>query len=258
MVGSVLTLAAGAVLLGDHSWNGYHWARSSNPFTLTVVDSVTSEWDAYLNEAIADWTASSVLDLTRVAGKTGSRDRYLCSSIRGRVRVCNYPYGDTGWLGIARIWVNGVHITKAITAVNDTYFSTATYNTAPWRRLVMCQEVGHDFGLDHQDEIFDNVNLGSCMDYTSDPDGPPSNEHPNLHDYEQLETIYAHTDGKSATANGSAAGGSAPSAADEDDFVDPPAQWGRLVRSIAGGRVQVYERDLGGPNRVVTRVVWVQ
>jgi hypothetical protein len=25
------------------------------------------------------------------------------------------------------------------------------------------------------------------MDYTSDPDGPPSNEHPNQHDFEQLE-----------------------------------------------------------------------
>ncbi|MGH2654468.1 MAG: hypothetical protein ACRDHV_08995 [Actinomycetota bacterium] len=32
------------------------------------------------------------------------------------------------------------------------------------------------------------------MDYTNDPDGPPSNEHPNAHDFEQLEKIYGHTD----------------------------------------------------------------
>jgi hypothetical protein len=58
----------------------------------------------------------------------------------------------------------------------------------------MCQEIAHDFGLDHQDEAFSNPNLGSCMDYTNDPDGPPSNEHPNAHDFEQLAAIYAHSD----------------------------------------------------------------
>ena len=32
------------------------------------------------------------------------------------------------------------------------------------------------------------------MDYTSNPLGPPSNEHPNQHDYDQLATIYTHLD----------------------------------------------------------------
>jgi hypothetical protein len=40
----------------------------------------------------------------------------------------------------------------------------------------MCQEVGHTFGLDHQDENFNNTNLGTCMDYTNDPS---TNQHPN-------------------------------------------------------------------------------
>ena len=87
------------------------------------------------------------------------------------------------------------HITKAVTKLNDTYFNTATYNTPAWRRLVTCQEIAHDFGLDHQDEDFDNVNLGTCMDYTSDPREP--NQHPNEHDYAQLEAIYAHLDSTS-------------------------------------------------------------
>ena len=60
---------------------------------------------------------------------------------------------------------------------------------------MICQEIAHDFGLDHQDENFSNPNLGTCMDYTSDPEGPPSNEHPNQHDYDQLESIYSHLDG---------------------------------------------------------------
>ena len=33
----------------------------------------------------------------------------------------------------------------------------------------------------------DNNNLNTCMDYTSNPD---SNQHPNIHDYQQLNDIY--------------------------------------------------------------------
>ena len=33
------------------------------------------------------------------------------------------------------------------------------------------------------------------MDYTSNPVGPPSNEHPNQHDFDELVTIYTHLDG---------------------------------------------------------------
>ena len=55
----------------------------------------------------------------------------------------------------------------------------------------MCQEVGHTFGLDHQDENFNNANLGTCMDYTNDPS---TNQHPNKHDYDELITIYSHLD----------------------------------------------------------------
>jgi hypothetical protein len=75
---------------------------------------------------------------------------------------------------------HGEHTLK----VNDTYFNTPTYDTTPWRNLVMCQEVGHTLGLDHQDTSFDNPNLGTCMDYASNPLGPPDNEHPNKHDYD--------------------------------------------------------------------------
>ena len=105
-------------------------------------------------------------------------------------------------------------------------------------------------------EIFDNVNLGSCMDYTSNPAGPPSHEHPNAHDYKQLEIIYAHLDGTSTVASSKAASGASPATVDQVDFVGPPAQWGRLVRSIAGGRVQEYERGLGAGNHMITRVIW--
>ena len=179
------------------SWGGYHWARTSNPFTLYVGDNLTSAWRAYLDQAIFDWSYYSwELEFAKVSGGSRGRNGRPTS---GMIEVCNANYGNTGWLGIAQIWASGEHITQAITKVNDSYFNTPTHNRPEWRRLVMCQEVAHDFGLDHQDENFSNTNLGSCMDYTSNPLGPPSNEHPTWHDYQELSSIYSHLDGTKTT-----------------------------------------------------------
>ena len=56
--------ALGLVAYANHSWANYHWARTANPFDLKVGDNVSSVWDPYLDEAITDWSASSVLDLS--------------------------------------------------------------------------------------------------------------------------------------------------------------------------------------------------
>jgi hypothetical protein len=247
-VAIALAIAAGP-LSANHAWGSYHWARTANPFTLAVGDNVTSAWDSYLNTAITDWSASTVMNLTKVPG--GSRSRN-CKATNGRIEVCNGSYGNNGWLGVARISVSGTHITAATTRLNDSYFNTATYNTPPWRRLVMCQEVGHDFGLDHQDETFDNPNLGTCMDYTNDPDGGgfygPGNEHPNGHDYDQLVTIYSHLDNVSTVGSFAAVSG--------QDSANEPENWGQLIRSSRNGRVHIYELDLGRGRRIFTHVFW--
>jgi len=250
-VALIITIGLVQSSSADHAWANYHWARTTNPLTLQVGDNVSATWDPYLVEAIADWNGSPVLDLTRVNGGTRPKN---CRPTAGRIEACNARYGNTGWLGIAQIWVTGgVHITQGITKLNDTYFDTPTYNTPAWRRLVTCQEIAHDFGMDHQDENFNNPNLGSCMDYTSDPDGPPSNEHPNSHDFEQLATIYSHLD--EVTTAGNVLPRAMPPAMGQIDF-DSPGQWGRLVRSQGRGRVQVFELDFGQGHKVVTHVFW--
>ena len=242
-----LALAAGP-LSANHAWGNYHWARTANPFTLLVGNNVTNAWDSYLTTAVTDWNQSTVMNLTEVPGRSRSRN---CKATTGRIEVCNDTYGNNGWLGVARISVSGSHITAATTRLNDTYFNTATYNTPPWRRLVMCQEVGHDFGLDHQDETFNNPNLGTCMDYTNDPDGGgsygPSNQHPNNHDYDQLETIYSHLDNVSTVGSLAVSG---------QDTANEPENWGQLIRSSRNGRVQIYELDLGRGRRIFTHVFW--
>jgi hypothetical protein len=169
-------------------WRGYHWARTSNPFTLKLGDNVDGKWDTYLRTTSADWTNSEVLDTTVVNGGAKPRN---CRATAGRVEVCNASYGNNGWLGIASIWLSGSHITQGTVKVNDIYFNSGSYNTPAWRNLVMCQEVGHTLGLDHQDDDFNNANLETCMDYTNLPE---SNQHPNTHDYDQLVSIYAHAD----------------------------------------------------------------
>lgn len=233
----------------SHAWGNYHWARTSNPFTLKLGDNVTSLWDSFLGTASADWSTSSVLDTTVVAGQSKAN----CRPTSGRVEVCNKTYGSNGWLGLAQIWVNGSHIYQGVSKMNDTYFNTSTYNKPAWRQFVMCQEVGHTFGLDHQDTTFNNTNLGSCMDYTNDPDGTiykqADNTHPNQHDYDELALIYAHLD--SLTTVGQTVGQTARQTAMEN--LDNPSQWGRLVRSE--GRIAVYERDFGGGYKVFTFVI---
>lgn len=226
-----------------HSWNGYHWARTANPFTLMLGDNLTSNWDAYLATTSSSWSQSTVLDTTVVAGQTSPR---RCRPPSGRVEVCNLTYGNNGWLGVASISISGGHITQGSVKVNDTYFNTATYNTSAWRNLVMCQEVGHTLGLDHQDTTFDNPNLGTCMDYTNDPS---TNQYPNKHDYDELVIIYTHLDSSNTVGQAVNLLGAV------GDF-NSRAEWGRLVRASANGRNEVYELDFGNGNKIYTFVIW--
>ncbi len=246
-LGFVAVLALPGAVTANHSWGGYHWARTSNPFTLKLGDNVSSTWDSYLATTSSDWSKSTVLDTAVVPGGAKPRN---CRPTAGRDEICNASYGNTGWLGVAQIWLTrGTHITQGTVKVNDTYFNTPQYNTSAWRNLVMCQEVGHTFGLDHQDTNFDNTNLGTCMDYTSNPLGPPDNEHPNKHDYDELVTIYSHLDSTSTIGQASRAGNA-------DTFA--PSAWGRAVAQSHDGRSSVYFRDLGAGYDLVTFVIWVR
>jgi hypothetical protein len=193
----ILLLAGAAALFGvfassalaTHTWNGYHWGRTSAypQVPLKVGDNVSATWDSYLTTATGDWDASSVLALTPVAGQAKGK----CRPTSGRIEVCSGTYGNNGWLGLATIWISSSHITQATTKVNDTYFNTSTYDNPNERNHVMCQEVGHDFGLDHQDES--GADLNTCMDYFSNTGANATNTdstHPNAGDYDELQWKY--------------------------------------------------------------------
>ena len=195
LVGVVISTASYA----GHSWSSYHWARNSNPLNLAIVNSTTSDWDDYVSLAVGDWSTSIVLNMLEEDGSTATRTRRRCKPPGGKVRICNLAYGNNGWLGLAGISIDSAgHITSGYTKLNDTYFAPGSfYDSTAWRQSVTCQELGHNVGLHHQDEIFNNVSLLSCMDYQN-----PPYQYPNTHDYEQLEAIYDHIEGASDDGGG--------------------------------------------------------
>jgi hypothetical protein len=241
---TLLIFAAAALSVGiftstasaSHSWGGYHWARTANPFTIKLGDNVSSSWDSYLATAANDWsanTAGNPLNATVGAGSGAGK----CRASWGRVEVCNDAYGPTRWLGIAQIWASAdLHITRGTAKVNDTYFNTPKYDTPAWRAGVMCQEVGHTFGLGHQDES--GADFHTCMDYADNPDA--DNMHPNRHDYEELATIYSHLDATTTIGRSSTAGDAVRVA--RTDHTDHSV----IVRRFADG------------SRQITLIIWAR
>lgn len=240
------TVAAVVALVGlagtasaEHDWNNYHWSKGSAPLALNLGENLTSDWEPYLAETSVDWSVSTVLDTTVIPGNANPK---TCKPTAGMVEVCNAKYGRNGWLGLAQIWLQNGHISQGVAKMNDTYFATARYNTPSERLHVMCQEVGHTFGLGHTSE--DGTSQGTCMDYSEDP----GSTKPNQHDYELLEQLYAHTDTPVTVTTSSS-----PGASGQD--VDERHEWGRSVENHDGH--EVFVRHFGNGQTVVTFVTGV-
>jgi len=190
---ALVSFAVSITAFAVHSWSNYHWARTGSSFTLqtlnsTVKSGANADWPTLLGTAAGQWSQSTKLDLNVVPYSNALKDRKRCTAVSGKIRVCNAAYGNNGWLGIASINIDSKsHITQGTAKMNDSYSSywASDANEAPH---VMCQEVGHLFGLGHTSE--DGSTQNTCMDYSNSP----TSTDPNAHDYEQLATIYNHTD----------------------------------------------------------------
>ena len=200
----LLVIALSLPALANNAWGEYHWDGSSTPVSLGLENNVSgAQWSGVLGDVETDWDTSGVLSLGIVSpdGSTNCADP-LANTVPanpGLIEVCNGSYGQNGWLGVARIWiVDGVHISAAIAAVNDSYLGPgAAYDNANARRHVLCQEVGHGFGLDHQKSPKKQTCMNAQWGLTSS-----SFISPNQHDYDQLASIYAHLDGISEEDGG--------------------------------------------------------
>ena len=267
-----LSVLVALPVFASHGWGSYHWARpSGGAASITVYRSLTvttySNWPDHLQKAIfgdpsnpntanrRGWNDSSVLTLSIVSSATDSTTRYNCTAPSGAVRVCNYSYGSTGWAGLAQIWPDsGGHITRANTKVNDTYLGSSA-NT-PWRRHVMCQEVGHDWGLGHTSENGSSQN--TCMDYyrnTSSSDWTSTG--PNQHDFDQL-IVQHHASLAPSPSSVLMESMRDPGPIDEIDMNEmwqwgTPFAWDREGRAIAFRLDRTPGED---GDEIITRVTW--
>lgn len=150
----------------SHQWGCYKW----NSPELTYSNIATSPYSTYYSEetrtASDSWHNYTVVNFT--PGNGGNNVKEMSGS-----------YGSNGWLGLTQIWTSGCTITRAEAKVNRTYLDRSPYNTAAWRKKVTCHEVGHSTGLNHN-----QVNT-SCL-----LTGGPSQDHPNAHDADQLDSMY--------------------------------------------------------------------
>jgi len=249
MIVAILIVNTGTVN-ASHAWSTYHWATTTKPFTLQVGDNMTaSDWKSYLGIASADWSKTDGGNPLRTKIVPGASSR-KCSATSGRVEVCNGNYGQNGWLGLAQIWLSNGHIVQGTAKMNDTYFSTATYNNPNEKLHVVCQEVGHTFGLGHQST--DGSSQNTCMDYFSNTGANATSTlstHPNAHDYDQLAIIYGHNDGYTSYTLAAAAPVLGLGGATGADGQGTPA-------GASKARGSWYVQDLGNGRALVTHVYW--
>src|SRR5512133_3098023 len=93
VVGALALVGAGLAAtsaLANHSWGSYHWGRTANPFTLTLIDTSSSNWTTYVNGAVSDWGSSTVLNVSKTTGGSSRR----CKPVAGKIQVCHDTYGN--------------------------------------------------------------------------------------------------------------------------------------------------------------------
>lgn len=251
-LGMVATASAIAMLAtvadARHQWRKYEWAYDGAEIDAPVIDNTSGGgWSTRVAKAVNDWNESSRIEAGVPVPKGTNTN---CTFILGQIHVCNGDYGSTGWLGIASISINGNEIIAGYTKLNDYYFNQPSYNTEDWKQLVTCQEIGHDYGLAHQNENFMTDATTSCMEYTSWPEG---NTTPDQHDYDQLEAMYTVGDG--TTGGGGKGGKPGGKPAKLPSVGNTPDSWGNPIEFLPNGKPHVYERQFNG-YRVITHVTW--
>lgn len=166
----ILALALLAVPMGtalaSHAWATYHW-RSDK-----------------LSPAVKDRTKSSLYDVSAGVTEWSGLGTPIQPFTANKGEITVKEASNIFWLGLARIFIDeDGHITKGEVQLNTRLLAGYGADAADH---VLCQELGHVLGLDHQ-----RVALNSCMNDQAELGSATS---PNTHDAEQLVLIYSHSD----------------------------------------------------------------
>ncbi|MCJ7421578.1 hypothetical protein [Sphingomicrobium astaxanthinifaciens] len=279
LAGTATILAAGTAIAGTgHQWGDFRWAPGGVPVTLDLSfqgGDTADIWRPYYKgssvAAFEKWgeNAQSPLTLNSTELPADDAAANACDPILGEVIVRADTYGSTGWVGVATIDADAeAFISWATAQINDSYFTPGSfYDTPAQREFVMCHEIGHTFGLGHLDTNFYNRNLGTCMDYSADPDGGgryrSSNLDPGQADWNVLNSATMYGEGADDGGSGNPGRGGGKGRNKLGAF--PPAQaelpggrFGGIVGYDAEGRPNHYVRDLANGHRRVTYVLWAR
>jgi hypothetical protein len=218
----------------------YHWARKQSQFTLKVGDNVSDNWNRLLRRTLADWNRNDTVTLDKVGGRANPKD---CRPNKGRVEVCNWPYGtQKGWLGLTQLFFDrGGHIEAATVQMNDSFLNAPNshYNSDAARIHTLCHELGHATGLEGHE------NNRSCMN---------NSQHavfnylkPIRSDFRELARIYGHRDRETTVSSASLT---------SEGFVVPTSLPAKPRGPNATETVTVQTLEDG--QKVVTFIIWAK
>jgi len=152
-----------------HSWGGYHW-RSD-----------------HLSPTVYNKTPSTLYDVSGTVLKWSSLNTPIqpAMSLDRKADISVSESSSIFWLGIATIYLDSSgHIVKGDVKLNTRLLKKYSPAVAAH---VLCQELGHIWGLDHNE-----VDTDTCMNDLTAVSSPWL--YPNAHDTEELNLIYNHTD----------------------------------------------------------------
>ncbi|MBI5363815.1 MAG: hypothetical protein HZA53_11600 [Planctomycetes bacterium] len=169
----LVSIASGVVgtAWANHRWGCWRYADAN----ISFYNGCTGSYSTYVaDEAINDANSwHNYTDVNLSPSPQGTTDHLNCF---------NGSYGINGWLGIAEILTyNGCTILQGRARFNQSYMDNPAYGYSTTnKKHVVCQEIGHLFGLDHQ-----RGQAQSCMN-----DRILSVPNPNSHDQSLVNSIY--------------------------------------------------------------------
>jgi len=125
-------VATTGLVIASNQWSCWHWSKNN----ISTRNLANGYWGTIIGSEMSQWGSGTCLSLgggSEVTGDAGF-------------------YGATGWLGIARILdydAGACEILQAEALMNQSYLDGGSYGETADRH-VACQEIGHDFGLDHR------------------------------------------------------------------------------------------------------------
>ncbi len=161
----------------NHIWycsgtTPYHWASTAVKYAGTVEESPGGKT---ILRNRTDYTSA-------FSGATSLWNGTIMNLSSGTdLRLYYDTYGRNGWLGLASIYPSSCVITRATSKLNDSYLGDTTRYSQTNVNHVACQEVGHTFGLGHNQSAND-----TCMNDRILTAG----NRINAHDKDALNTIY--------------------------------------------------------------------